>query len=397
MKELVLAAALLCTSTCTVLGQNQDCDCAKELDFASTQLQSVPSYKSQIKDKQAAQAFLNKIKDEAKQDPRAALNCSYYLAKYLRIVRDRHLSVSTSRAEVDYAKYDHTVPGDRAALEKQARDGSDELTGLYNLMDEYEVAVVPDVQVPGRYLGVILESTTENWKPNMVKFVLDKTADGIDGRFYAADFSPAYRSIQLQNGRLYPERWVRADKAAEYTTDPYALGDDLFEYKSLGPDTHYIRLGSFSGSNSNYAAAKKLQQEMMDKIKGGKVIVDLRNNGGGGSRTSDLFLDFLKKNKENLRVAVLQNYACGSDCEQFLLKLKAQQQVETFGENTYGAVAYGFGNRSMRQEATPCYGFTLNLSQKKFEQYLDHEVTGVVPDHYLDFKKDWVEQVREAL
>lgn len=367
------------------------------MDFASTQLRTVPSYKSQIKDDSINETFLEGLKSEIQQDPRAELNCRYYLQKYLTVVRDKHLSVSAGDATTDYKKFDYSVSEELPAIVAKATDSTDEVVGIYAYYDSYKVAVVPEGKVEGRYLGVILEAKPEEWKPGMVKFVLTKTSDGYDGLFYDEDFVSEYRRIQFKAGRLYPRQWIKETAAVNYVIDPYDMDEDLFQYKSLNEDTHYVRLGSFSGQNSNYALADKLRREMESKIKGGNIIVDLRNNGGGGRRTSDLFLNFLKKNRKDLRVFVLQNYACGSDCEQFLLKLKAQQSVTTFGENTYGAVAYGFGNRSVRQETTPCYGFTLNLSEKKYEKFLDYEVVGVSPDQYLDTKSNWIEQVIDQM
>ncbi|GHB67855.1 hypothetical protein GCM10007390_21470 [Persicitalea jodogahamensis] len=356
-------------------------------------MRTVPSYKSQVKDDGVSEALLNALKVEIKDDPRAEINCLYYVQKYLTIVRDKHLSASARSATVDFQQYDYRITDDLTTVLNKAAGKSDSLTGIYNLDDVYRVAVVPDDQVEGRYLGVVLESTNRNWQPKMIKFVLTRTPDGYDGLFYGGAFVPDYQRIQPREGRLYPERWIKTDAATDYAFNPYLMDEDLFQYRMLDGGTHYVRLGSFSGQNKNYAMASKLREEMESKIQVGNVIVDLRNNGGGGSRTSDLFLDFLKKNKKNLRVFVLQNYFCGSDCEQFLVKLKSQQSVTAFGENTHGAIAYGFGNRSTRQETTPCYKFTLNLTEKKYEKYLDYEEVGIAPDQYLHTRSDWIEQV----
>lgn len=397
MKNYIFLFTTLLFSAHLAQSQTSSCDCTQELDYVNTQLRTIPSYKSQIKNDEVNESFLKTLKSEINNDPRAKLNCVYYIQKYLTLVRDKHLSTSVQGATIDYKQFDYQVSDELNTIVEKANRGADEVTGIYNISELYQVAVVPDEKVEGRYLGVILESSNENWKPKMVKFVLTQTPQGYDGLFYGGTFVPQYQRIQLREGRLYPEQWVNAKKTANYTFDSRSLEGDLFQYKVLENGTHYIRLGSFSGQNKNYALASGLRDEMEKEIKTGNVIVDLRNNGGGGERTSDLFLDFLKKDEKNLSVFVLQNYACGSDCEQFLIKLKSQQLVTTFGENTYGAVAYGFGNRSTRQETTPCYKFTINLTEKKYEQYLEYEVIGVTPDYYLNDRKDWIEQVLEKL
>ena len=182
-----------------------------------------------------------------------------------------------------------------------------------------------------------------------------------------------------------------------YSFNPYTMADETFEYKKLNEKTHYVRLGSFSGMTTNHNKAKQLLSTLESEILSGNVIIDLRNNGGGGPRTSDLFKKFFKKNKASLNLYVIQNNYCGSDCEQFLMKLKEQQKVTSYGENTRGALAYGYGNYSSPSLITPCNKFSLGLTTAKYEKYLPYEVVGISPDVYLKNNENWIEQVLKVI
>ena len=104
-------------------------------------------------------------------------------------------------------------------------------------------------------------------------------------------------------------------------------------------------------------------------------------------------LKLFKKRKKQLEFHLIQNNFVASNAEHFLMKAKNQLPLTTYGENTKGALAYGFGNYSTPDLLTPCNNYSLGLTSSKYERYLEYEVVGIAPDVSLSHESDWIGQV----
>lgn len=376
------------------IGFAQDCDCASDLDFVAAKAKESPSFKSQWKSPLADKFLIAGLKEDMRNDENLALNCLYYLQTYLGAVKDNHIYIADFDKEKDYASLTPFYKGSPEDLSSNAVTTTDDpVTGIYELAGVYRVAVVKVADKYYDYAGYILESNYEDWPVGSLKFTLRITGEDFSGNFYDRNHKPQRRKVDLTNGRLYPERWVKEDFAASYAANNYYIEGDTFQYKDYGNGVHYVRLGSFGGSNENYAKAMKLLETLKEKLTSGKVILDLRNNGGGGPRTSDPFLKLFKKRKKQLEFHLIQNNFVASNAEHFLIKAKNQLPLTTYGENTKGALAYGFGNYSTADLITPCNNYSLGLTSSKYERYLKYEVVGIAPDVSLSHKSDWIGQV----
>lgn len=388
MKKILLLLLFLCTS----LGFAQDCKCESELDYVAEQAKAAPSFKSQWRSSLADEFLIAGLKVDMLKDPLIELNCLFYLQTYLGAVKDKHIYVRDRGDDKDYASLSPMYKGSIEDLTAKANT-DDPYTGIYDLVGVYRVAVIKVESDLIDYAGFILESKHEDWPAGMLKFTLRKTGEDYTGNFYDREHKPMRREVILQNGRLYPERWVKEEFAAEYASNNYYIEGDTFQYRDYGNGVHYVRLGSFNGSNENYGKAMELLKVLEEKVTSGKVIIDIRNNSGGGPRTSDPFLKLFKKRKKNLDFHIIQNIYVTSNSEHFLLKAVKQLDAKTYGENTGGALAYGFGNYAKEPLKTPCYGYDLGLTTSKYERFLDYEVVGIAPDFYLDHKNDWITQI----
>ena len=372
----------------------QDCSCLNDLDYVAEQLPSTPSFKSQIKDRQVLAEAKAALAEEISADANIAQNCLFYLQRLLKVVRDEHLYLMDRREGVDYAAYTQVYEGSPDALAALATSTTDDpITGIYQLLTAYRVAVIKVDHQDYDYAGYILESGNEDWVPGQLKFTLQQSGDHFIGNFYSGSHAPSFEQVRQEQGRLVPTRWIKDDFAAQYAVDNYTLDGAAFQYREYAPGVHYVRLGSFSGSNANYSAAMELLETLKNQVQSGAVIIDLRNNGGGGERVSDPFLKLFKKRRKKLDFYILQNHNVGSNSEHFLLLAKKRLQARTYGENTRGALAYGYGNYPKPALSTACHGYSLGLTTSKSERYLDFEVVGIPPDEYLDHRTDWIEQL----
>ena len=393
MKKTIIGL-LLIFSFCTTTAQNDSCSCLSELDYVATQLKSTPSYKSQVKNTARHDAYLAGIQNKINQDSDIDRNCLAYLQQYLKVLKDEHNYIIDRSKNTDYTAMTPLYGKPLEAIYAQNERHNDSITGTYKLLDFYTVVVTKDAPDATVYTAVVVDTKNEQWQQGQIKFTLTKAGDSFHGIFYDGDHSPRYQKIEFKAGRLYPERWIHDEFKANWQVNNYQIQGDTFAYKKLTEQTHYIRLGDFDGDNTTYGQAMDLLEELEQNFSSGNLIIDLRNNGGGGRRTSDPFVKYLKKIKKDIKIYVMQNRNVGSNSEQFILKLENQiGGIITLGENTRGALAYGFGNYAKPSLITPCFGYSLGLTTTKYERFLAYEGVGLTPNFYLDSKTAWIDQV----
>lgn len=183
-------------------------------------------------------------------------------------------------------------------------------------------------------------------------------------------------------------------KIGEAEYEKNFVAKNLPEYKDLENSTGYIRISSF-----NYKLWKELD-EFYDSITPiiktkQRIIIDIRNNGGGGERMYNQLLKILKSNAKKVKIAVVFNKKCASACEEVALILTEHKNIKTFGENTNGQFAYGF----VKGYKTPNCGFTFVITTKKYSDRLKYEFIGVQPEFILEKEKEseWIKIIEKKL
>ena len=170
---------------------------------------------------------------------------------------------------------------------------------------------------------------------------------------------------------------------------------ERFVFKKVSNNLSYLRLGSFNASDKDLVVSNLFYNKIKDSLLTKNIIVDLRDNGGGAFKTSRVYLKILKQFKGKIHIIINNNTA--SNAEQFILKLKDDNNVVLYGETTKGMIAYG-SNR----------GTTLKLPSGRFvfyptdmnatKQHIKLENVGIKPDVLLNpFSKDWIEQVMDKI
>ena len=154
-----------------------------------------------------------------------------------------------------------------------------------------------------------------------------------------------------------------------------------------------MRIGSFSGYNPVLKNAETFYKSLEEKPVTKDLILDLRDNGGGGDRNSDILYKYLRKNYKNANFYVLVNGTTVSNAEQFALRLKKFKNVTLLGSKTSGTIAYELG----KTYDFPCYNFKGFFTFKGDKKYLEYESVGVQPDINLDNSADWIQQTKKYI
>lgn len=193
------------------------------------------------------------------------------------------------------------------------------------------------------------------------------------------------------NGEFKTSKWQKEKSETNYYTVDFP--DQKYVIKNLNDRFTYIKLGSFSSSNEGITEATNFYNEIPEKIKTENLIVDLRNNYGGGDKSSTQFYKLFKKFKG--KIYVLVNFYTVSNAEQFAVKMKKRKNVMLLGDNTRGMITYGHNYGDDKE--TPSQNFRIHFTDLKnnWRNYLKYEGTGLKPEVYLTSDKKWVEQIIE--
>lgn len=177
---------------------------------------------------------------------------------------------------------------------------------------------------------------------------------------------------------LVPDKHLRArseSRSERHISNPRPLSA-TFETDQEGIGV--IMLSSFGRQHTEsidsfYAYVEPLVSDC------GKLVVDLRVNGGGRKSNMEALVELIKSHKSHLsQVAILQSYRTASASEQFLFTAKRGMgnRVRTFGQNSYGALAYG----GTEPYETPHLGIHFRLPTVVFRRFRPYERVGVSPD-----------------
>lgn len=348
-----------------------------DLDFLYQAIQQTPSYKDQLKGDKNYQQLYEDLRKDLKTNDEFDVYKKLY--KLIAPIKDNHFGfykIADTTLKPNPLKLNINVD----SLKHRLKDNPiTNLEGIYKSGNQ-EVAVF--AKNKEEIYVFHLESKT------IMGFLFKTPHQSLD--YISLQNSNRgfvlLRNLKFTNGNFRQLNLYRTDKPI---FNNLAEGKDNFEFKHLTNDVDYLRLSSFYSSNTNIAIATKFFVSVKDSIHAPNLIVDVRNNSGGGFRTSQQFINFLGRYKG--KVFILQNEKTASNAEKFIVRLKENKNVTTLGETTVGTLTYGSN-----------YGKTLSFPNHKFYFYptdssgkidFKYENVGIVPQVILDpFTEDWILQ-----
>ena len=241
--------------------------------------------------------------------------------------------------------------------------------------------------------GMVLDSKIPNWhRGEVILYLLPKKYNRF--RLFTRRFDNK-RFISgldyFSDGVFRFMGWCKNPAATDFYS--VSQSDQPFAIRTLNHRFTYLKLGSFSSSKQGIKDAREFCQTLADSLKTAALIVDLRNNPGGGNKNSDQFYRLLKRYKGKMYVLIHFNTV--SNAEQFALRLKKLGNVRLLGDRSRGQLTYG--RNSAQDEPTPSGLFKIHFTDLKdhYQDYLPLEGIGITPDIFLSNTKDWVDQILE--
>lgn len=378
MKKFYFTLLGLISFTCFAQQTNNIAD----LDFLYQAIKKTPSYKSQLKSNENYALLYQELKENLSDTDELAVYKKLY--QLIAPIKDNHFGFYKI-ADTSIKPRPTVLNLDIDSLKQVLKQKPiNDLEGLYE-SDKHEFAVFKSAK--NEYSILYLKSKI------VTGFIIETPHQSLD---FISLLNGNRGFVLARNTKHVNGNFISINlyKTAKPAFNNLVIGKSNFEFKKLTEKVDYLRLSSFYSSNTNIATATKFFQQVKDSISAPNLIVDVRNNSGGGFKVSQQFIDFLKKFKGN--VFILQNSRTASNAEKFLVRLKDRKNIVTLGETTVGTLAYGSN-----------YGTTLTLPHSKFHFYptdtfdkedLPYENLGVEPKVKLDaFKSDWILQTLDYI
>lgn len=373
--------------------QSDTCDCKSDVEYIHQKIKKLSSYK---KNKTAYQkAFQVAIFKATNQT--SYYDCLEILNRLLIPLEDWHMgafqqaSDSLGMQKINYPVYDGDLDYLTQTLENKSID---EMEGIYHRKQDFSIGLVYD-EANKNYQGVVLKSSKEDWKRGDViyKFVpLPENFFKIIGGQYPTKRVVSYHE-RIEKGIILRSGFYKDTSATYYINSPYPEENYLF--KSLSPQLDYLKMGSFSSFYPLLSDAETFYKSIDGKLTKPHLILDLRDNGGGGDRNSNIVLKQLKKYLKNNTIYLITNASTGSNAEQFTVKLKKYDNVITFGDKTKGALSYEI--KSKDYHILPATNYVVILPSKAHKKYAAYETLGVAPDYFLNYEESWIAQIEDYI
>ncbi|RXG12350.1 S41 family peptidase [Leeuwenhoekiella aestuarii] len=401
---------LILLSTCSLMAQEATCDCKQDLNFLVKKIKKSPAYKNDFRG--AKKLFDQKLSPIASKvtSKMPLFDCYLLLVETVQLIIDRH-SIVYGNAKFDaemlkdegkLAAFKETAlfqmypefSGNLETLQNNlSNKGIEEIEGIYQAGRSLEIGVVEN-NFSDDYKMIVLRSDLPLWKEGeqlgTLKLNGKDRALAVIGSYTTK--TPVPITTGFKNGE-FMSLSLKKD-TTQISNWRAAFADNTYHFEQLNPEVSYIKAGDFSGFYPVLGEAEKFYEELKKRTIAGNLIVDLRDNGGGGDRNSDILFEILENLKNDTQLFVLVNQNTGSNAEQFAARLKKAQAATILGDRTKGAIAYELkGDISI----LPSNFFKVYLSSKRHREYLPYEGVGVAPDVYLDYSADWLQQTRNLI
>ena len=414
MIRLFLCLAICCL-TLTLKAQKPAKNSTSDLDHLYSILKETPSYKDQIKGsrKNEYEALYNRLKTES-TTANSDLQQFFLLSQLLMPLKDNHLYfyqsgdpklhtklsdslfIKNYRSSRQFSEYPHAAVDPDSLTKALENQPQDSIQGIYHMGNYFKVGLYRTAKRDS-LIGVALETQNPIWDRGQIAFILKEYSPGRFRAFYSDIVQKTFRLVKnekFQHRSLTESGWKKFPNEKDHVN--LAPKTAVYELKRLDSNIQYLRLGSFATSTQFLLKSQTFFDAVKDSLTSQNLIVDLRNNGGGGFKNSGKYLKLLKAYAKHGHIYALINNRTVSNAEQFTIKLKRIKNVTTFGETTNGTLTYG--NNYGKTETLASGKFSLYITDMTDAgNYLPYEEAGVSPDHHLPVSRDWIQQVTDVI
>jgi len=292
----------------------EDCTCESNFEWVKKTFEQNDAGFQYIIDKkgQAAYNIHNQLVLEKIKAAKTSTECNELLYEWLKFFRFGHIGIErltnetstltiTSQNVIQPAQHTETWKGDISQFEEYI-DTKEEVdfegiweTGAYKI----------GVQKEGmNYMGFIIESGVETWKPKQIKLKIEQSGDKFKATYYMRDHSPI-ESDELEmisdNYLKIRDNIILKRLSPAFPTDPlienyFKSMDSQTPYlEELNVTTLYLRIPSFLHSEKHIIdSVITANKDIILKTE--NLIIDIRNGTGGSDASYYELLPLLYTN-----------------------------------------------------------------------------------------------------
>jgi len=454
------ALILFSIFTVTNAAYAQNCDCESAFLWVKQTFEENDAGFQYVIDKKGISEYEKHNTDILEKIKTAKDNteCAGIISEYLSFFRKGHIGIDVLKKDTVENSTQTTMQSfpnweklniDTVEFKKYLDSKKNiDFEGIWDDWGTYRIGIK---RVDNQYVGSIISSQIEEWKPEQIKFrIYPDSAIYYMGNHSAKLFK---RVTLASNNFIYFGDGISFERIYPKSDDNFlqSLIDQKPYLEQLNKKTLYLRIPSFE---SKYCQTidSVISNNKKSITKTENLIIDLRFNGGGSDgcwqsiipyiytnpirRKSFYMLStelnnqednniwkkkYIKELNENLgkfvlldnkkdslqfskfykipkNVAIIVDENCASATEQFLLTARQSKKVKIFGRITYGSLDFS----EITNRNSPCNDFVLYYAILKDVDVDDYPVDGIgiQPDFYLgddipEYK--WVEYVNDIL
>ena len=288
----------------------QTCDCKTNFEWVKKTFEENDAgfgYALKAKGDQAY-ADLNKRTLEKVQETKTLPECTAILYKWLTFFRSGHVGIRLNQqpSQINAVKSDKQFtdwetsnirPEDfKKYLDKKK---AIDYEGIWET-EPYKIAIKKDGD---KYIGFIVESGADTWKKGQIKLKFSINEDKTNAVFYMRDHSATESGNVLMIGknhlqignftlsRIYP----KMDEETKYNQYFKALSSEQPYMEQINETTLYLRIPSFDESYKR-SIDSVLTANNKRILATKKLIIDIRNNGGGSDNAYAAIIPYLYTN-----------------------------------------------------------------------------------------------------
>jgi hypothetical protein len=403
MNKLVVFFLMTYLLSQNAFSQSNNCDCKSDLTFLDAKIKKTPAYKN---NKESYITELERLSNKV-ESTTTIYDCFVLLNSLMLSLNDNHSRIyginngavkEVKGDSLKYAAFKNSETYNAYPVLKMDLDSLEtvlnskavaDVEGIYAIQDLLTIGFYED-KTQKQFKAVVLDSDTEVWRKGELLYTSIPF-----GRNYYLNIGGSLSTKQLvaytervDNGIFHYMGFTKNQNIINYATK--LPTDKTYFRDEISDKITYLRIGSFSGWNPTLGEAEKFYKQLEGTLNKPHIVLDLRNNGGGGDRNSDILYKLLKRFAEKNRISVLINHRTASNAEQFAFKLSEMNNCKIYGQQTNGTASYEIVNGNYE---LPSGHFIAVLTSKVHSKYLEIESKGVQPDTELSLESDWIEQI----